>query len=300
MQELFGIPLALDVGTFLGLLAAGATAAGATRWLRKGWRKDRQEAEKQARADKREAEERAAATNEKYRMHKEALEIHSSLTSREVFHAAAQAETDPADKQFLIAAYRRGKSRYVAFKEGVTPGAELEELITTSLKDIASLFPSELASEQSLVEEQRKRRRGEFSKFRVGNSGTFSKHHTLHAIQRHFCEINGITTRDEFERLFGAVVEEIIGSEMGRGRFTASKLLKDPSTATAKDQEKYGNKDRSLIDKLGAIQLDGIDYIADFDLGFTPQPADIGRTVQLPLIRQLITRPGYEHITPAS
>ena len=300
MQELFGIPLALDIGTFLGLVAGGATAAGATRWLTQRWRADRLEAEAQARADKRDAEERAEAAVEQYRMHKEALEIHGSLTSLEVFQAATRAGTDSADKDFLIATYQRGRSRYNAFKEGVTVDSDLEDLVSTSLKAIADLYPSELGSQQVQVDEQRKRRRGEFSKFRVDDSGIFSKHHTLHAIQRRFCEVNGITARDEFERGFGALVEEIIGCEVGRGRFSASKLLKDPAVATAKNREKYGEQDRSLIAKLGAISLDGVDYIADYDVGFAPQPANIGRTVQLPLIKQLIIRPGYEHIIAVS
>jgi hypothetical protein len=300
MQELFGIPLALDIGTFLGLVAGGATAAGATRWLSQRWRADRLKAEAQAREDKRDAEARAEAADEKYRMHKEALEIHGSLTSLEVFQAAARAGTDPADKDFLIATYQRGRSQYNAFKEGVTVDPDLEDLVTASLKSIADLYPVELGSQQVQVDEQRKRRRGEFSKFRVDDSGVFSKHHTLHAIQRRFCELNGVTGRADFERRFGALVEEIIGSKVGRGRFQASKLLKDPAVATAKNKEKYGEQDRSLIVKLGAISLDGVDYIADYDVGFAPQPVDIGRTVQLPLIKQLITMPGYEHITAVS
>lgn len=286
MNNLFGIPLGIDIGTLVGLLATGAVAAGVTRWL-----------QKRLRADSVAEQERVRRAEEKYRTHKEALEIHSSITSIDIFESAERVKTDPAARRFLLATYRRGKSRYLAFQNSVVLDSALESLVMTALGDIAELLPEDLASEQKKVEAKHDRRTNDRTQFRIGRSGPFSKHHTLHEIERRFCKLQGIDTRAQFEQRFGAIVKDVIGADVEGVPFTGATLLHDPSAATPAHKRRYGIQEQKLIADLGPITLDGVPFIAGFGVGYAREPAAIGRRVHRPLIEHFIVQPGYDDIT---
>lgn len=284
--QLFGVPLALDIGTALGLLVGG----GLVTTVVSKWRQRSHEERLRNEQDSRLAIER-------YRTHREALEIHESVASLEIFEALERT-SDPAAKNFLIAAYHRAQSRYLAFNDSKSDGlsSDLESLVTGALDRIAAEYPVDLGKAQLKVAEKRKRRSNDRSKYFVGDTGSLSKHHTLHVIARRFCERNGITTKEDFIGKFGDIVRTEIGAEVEGATFRGPSLLHDPSLASESHKKRHGARERQTMQDLGAIRLDDVDHLLGWEMGYDKVVADIGRRVHRPLIDHFAELKGYQDI----
>lgn len=294
----WNVPLAVDVGTFAGLFLGSALLGEVLRRFRERQRRDAIAERDRKKAAQERAEADARAAEKAYHTHKEALEIHESVTSREVFEALQSAQPGAPEHQYLLATYRRGRSRYLAFSnQSGDLDAELEALVTSALDDIARRFPADLAEEQAAVLDKQERRAGDRTRYRVGAYGELSKHHTLHVIEKRFCERESITSREDFTERFGAIVVEVVGARIGNASFTGATLLHDPSAASEAHQRRYRDRELAAMAELGAIRLDEVDHLAGWKVGFDRMVPDIGRRVHQPLIQHFMGREGYEDIT---
>lgn len=284
--QMWGVPLTLDLGTFVGLFVGSALLGEIVRRVRQRQRRDEEAALKAA-----QDAERA------YRTHKEALEIHESVTSREVFEAMEHAGPGTPARRYLLATHHRGESRYLAFSNQAGDlDRELDVLVRTALGDIAGLFPEDLGDAQDAVAQKQERRTGDRTRYDVGSYGLLSKHHTLHVIERRFCELNGITTRAAFVRDFGKAVTDVVPPTIDKASFTGESLLHDPESATDAHQRKYLEREKAVLARLGAIRLDGVDYLAGWRVGFDKDIADIGRRLHQPMIQHFARLDDYPDI----
>lgn len=276
-MDIFGIPLALDIGTFFGLLATGATAAGLTRWLRGRWRRDEEL--------RREEEARAA---EVYRTQKEALEIHESLTTVTVFEALERArasESDVVAREFLLAAYRRGNRRYRAFQDSTQLAPELEELVDQALRGIAQAFPAELRQEQAAFVAKQQRRLNDRSRYLWDDgSGPHSKIWTINLIAQRWAEQH--PTRPDFEESFGAELRTAVGDRADEF---------DPRWLLVREGDRSYRPSDTYLPSL-VVRLDGVPYGIHWRCGF--KDTQIGVSIHKPIIEHFRSVHRYP-ITPA-
>lgn len=300
MEKLFGIPLALDVGTFLGLVFAGVTAAGLTRWARDRVGRERREEtarhlervarerdEDAARREHRARQEqehrrRQEQREEAYRAHKEALEIHESLTSLEVLEALgrARSDEDAVATDFLQATYRRSQSRYLAFKDSADLPDQLDTLVEEALGAIAALYPQQLGEEQQQVATTRQDRRDR-TRYSWDGDGSHSKIWTINLIAERWASTHGLTTVAAFVESFGAELRAAVPDRADE--FTPAWLL------TTTHDEKYGARDTYLAST--PLVLDGTEYGVHWRCGFKNH--QIGTGVHRPVIEHFIRKHGF-------
>ncbi|MEI2715358.1 MAG: hypothetical protein V9G04_19215 [Nocardioides sp.] len=293
-RTFWGIPLSADVGGLIGLIFGGALIGGVIDvWRRRRAKKEEELARAEAlraEADRLDAETKA----ENYRVHMEALQIHESLTSREVFDALSKIPTDQPAEKFLIATYDRGQSRYVAFSSAADLDPKLDSLVTRALAEIAAPFPQLKSAQQEV-----KRKQNERSKYFVGDVGPLSKHLTIHLIAQRFTAQHKIRTVAQFKQEFGALVRQAVGETVGKASFVGDTLLEDPSTGSASYQRRYAERDRKVLDTLGAIELDGVRYLAGWKLGYDREIPDMGRLMHQAFIEHIRTLDGFKDIVRA-
>lgn len=200
-----------------------------------------------------------------------ALGIHQELTSLEVQRAKQLVLTDPAQREFVRALFKRCAAKFKLMNDAGVLDAYLAKSLQEELDAIAEIDPEGNKEAADVIA----RKRGDRSRYTWAGSGSLSK---LQLMQRIALEFAGSMPpdHDDFTQRFAAELSTALGRPVDPTKVLVSVPRADPAHMKVAEQ-------------VGPVLLDGTEYVVRHTLGLTGTK-DYGVLIQLPVIDHFRSR----------
>jgi len=219
-----------------------------------------------------------------------ALDIQASTSTVEIVSLLAKDVRTQSEIEFVKRTHTIAQARLDAMSTFTELDASLKSNVEQALQRLVDAIgddPEVQVRQAEINDKYGTKVQTDRSAFSWDGQGRYSKFELNHLIAQRFIQQQGITSRAEFDRKFGAVITGVLGTQVAGKKFAASRLL----DVIASDK-RYAARDLQLAEAHGAIRFDNTDYRAGWALGFAQAP-DMGRAVQLPVIEHFRTQPGF-------